>query len=1003
MTSTERLTPDDLLQHVEWAKSLARRLVRDESTADDVAQEALSVALEKPPGADRPIRPWIARVMQNVARQRSRSEGRRAHRERSAARAESAPSAAELTQRAEAHGLLVDALLGLDERTRQTVLLRYFEGLSAAEIARVTGEPSSTVRSRLSRGLGQLRERLDDRFAGDRSAWHAALAPLVRFPAASAAVASLGAAISISLAMKFVLSAAVILVALMVAAAVTGLGVFPSPPLHLETVTFEALAPPSSPLASIGNGPGREAVDAPHLVPPPEPKAAPEHDRVAIDVRFVNAEGAPIPGVDATFWGGIRRKSDANGRLRIEVDKGAKRSGPVAVRRAGFVNNSFEISFPADGTRDAGDFVLRAGGMIEGHVVGDRVAVSGLRVSVSGAESPSAAVGGLRMVTVTGLGASMTTTDEEGRFRLDGLLPGEAVVKVESEDQVVTGSSGRVEVRAGQKSTGLEIVASSVPPDRLIRGTVVTPDGELVPNVVVQYEWGGWIANGKGIAMTGKDGRFVIVLDRARTVELSTFGSRIGQLDNGQLEGVAGGTTDAVVRLTWARTMQVAVAIPGAASVQGRIVARTDDGEIFELFAGPLDGGGHDIVVPRTRFRVEVEADRYHLGASRWIDPESLPDRVEVALERMPVFEGRVVNGDSPAAGARITVCRAARNRVRVSGIKSLAETEVVAEAVADPKGAFDLTLRDEGTYFVRAELGGRAAAELGPLRLDPEVPSGELLFHLTEGGSIRGRVEDADGIQQTRVLLASRGDGLARTVRTAPDGTFSFDGLTPGPWRVEITRREFEEGMSGSSSTFGSAYDSIDGNCVVQEGRITWFDLTAGAARLGAMVVGRFEPDGLSPNRFRIQLLSEDTAGDTALGPTARVAADGSFVAESANTGSHSLLIEEILDSSKATRLRFLVPLELAAGERELALRIPSAFVVTGDAADPERHRLLWRGPGGIVALSGLAPHGEGRWFPAGDVSLVPLESVSAGIPAVAVALDQIDVAAGAAESIGR
>ena len=52
-------------------------------------------------------------------------------------------------------------VLGLDEPARKTVLLRYFDGLSAPEIAERRGENPVTVRKRLSRALAVLRARLE--------------------------------------------------------------------------------------------------------------------------------------------------------------------------------------------------------------------------------------------------------------------------------------------------------------------------------------------------------------------------------------------------------------------------------------------------------------------------------------------------------------------------------------------------------------------------------------------------------------------------------------------------------------------------------------------------------------------------------------------------------------------------------------------------------------------------------------------------------------------------
>ncbi|MEL6284565.1 MAG: RNA polymerase sigma factor, partial [Pseudomonadota bacterium] len=164
----------------------------------------------------------------NVARQRARSEGRRARRERRGSRDEALPSAAELTERAEAQRLVVDALLDLDGPTREALMLRYHEGLAPAEIARALGQPAGTVRARLSRGLARLRERLDERAGGDRDRWHAALAPLVTLPSQRPAATLLADALTLSFAMKFAASAAAVALALLAAFALGGDDLLPS-------------------------------------------------------------------------------------------------------------------------------------------------------------------------------------------------------------------------------------------------------------------------------------------------------------------------------------------------------------------------------------------------------------------------------------------------------------------------------------------------------------------------------------------------------------------------------------------------------------------------------------------------------------------------------------------------------------------------------------------------------------------------------------------------------
>jgi plastocyanin len=72
------------------------------------------------------------------------------------------------------HRKLVEAVARLAEPYRQTVLLRYFEELSSAEIGERLGIPAATARGRLKTALDLLREDLD-RAPGGRKAWVGAM------------------------------------------------------------------------------------------------------------------------------------------------------------------------------------------------------------------------------------------------------------------------------------------------------------------------------------------------------------------------------------------------------------------------------------------------------------------------------------------------------------------------------------------------------------------------------------------------------------------------------------------------------------------------------------------------------------------------------------------------------------------------------------------------------------------------------------------------------------
>ncbi|MHC4971314.1 MAG: RNA polymerase sigma factor [Planctomycetota bacterium] len=162
-----------LLRHREFVRRLARRLVRDDARADDVVQETYVAALKNPPRHAGALRAWLATVVRKLAWTQTRSESRRARREQASRPPAAAPRPEDVLERAEWHRRLVNHVMQLREPYRSTLLLRYFEELNSSEIARLHGVPAATVRTRLRRGLEQLRGKLD---ANDgRTQWLPAL------------------------------------------------------------------------------------------------------------------------------------------------------------------------------------------------------------------------------------------------------------------------------------------------------------------------------------------------------------------------------------------------------------------------------------------------------------------------------------------------------------------------------------------------------------------------------------------------------------------------------------------------------------------------------------------------------------------------------------------------------------------------------------------------------------------------------------------------------------
>jgi RNA polymerase sigma factor (sigma-70 family) len=177
----DNLKVQELLENAGWMNSLARALVEEPSSAEDLVQDTWTALLEHRPS--RVSRGWLAKVLRNLALSRSRSESARRRREKLVSRPERVNlSPEELVETAELQRKTVGFVLELDEPYRSLVLLRFFREFKPTEIASIQGIPVTTIRTRLGKALELLRMRLDGACGGDRVGWHAAFLPLCASP-----------------------------------------------------------------------------------------------------------------------------------------------------------------------------------------------------------------------------------------------------------------------------------------------------------------------------------------------------------------------------------------------------------------------------------------------------------------------------------------------------------------------------------------------------------------------------------------------------------------------------------------------------------------------------------------------------------------------------------------------------------------------------------------------------------------------------------------------------
>jgi RNA polymerase sigma-70 factor (ECF subfamily) len=150
------------------ALAAARRVLRDEAAAEDVVQDVFMQLWLRPAMFD-PERGSLSSYVTMLARSRAVDRWRsRAARESAAERSAeqdrvSTPNeedAAEPVIRRERSRTLLTVLQGLPSDQRDAVLLAYGRGLTAQEIARATGIPLGTAKSRVRLGLRKAREGL---------------------------------------------------------------------------------------------------------------------------------------------------------------------------------------------------------------------------------------------------------------------------------------------------------------------------------------------------------------------------------------------------------------------------------------------------------------------------------------------------------------------------------------------------------------------------------------------------------------------------------------------------------------------------------------------------------------------------------------------------------------------------------------------------------------------------------------------------------------------------
>jgi RNA polymerase sigma-70 factor (ECF subfamily) len=151
-------------RHGVLAYRVALRLLGNHHDAEDIAQEALVAAWQQLPQfrADSNFSTWLYRIVTRRALNRITRTKSGQSLDLLTEVADSEPEPAHSVERNLTVDAVTDAVTALPPTQRIAIVLHHFEGLSNAEVARITGSSIAAVRSHLFRARRTLSKTLQE-------------------------------------------------------------------------------------------------------------------------------------------------------------------------------------------------------------------------------------------------------------------------------------------------------------------------------------------------------------------------------------------------------------------------------------------------------------------------------------------------------------------------------------------------------------------------------------------------------------------------------------------------------------------------------------------------------------------------------------------------------------------------------------------------------------------------------------------------------------------------
>lgn len=452
-----------LLCHDGWLRGLVRGLVADADSCDEVVQKTWLAALRKPPADRRNLRGWLSRVARNAALRERRSEARRRRHERAAAERSSAPDGERIELDLELRQRLLQAVRELREPYRETIWRRYLERCSTVEIAAAQGVTTSTVRSRLQRGLTELRVVLGQR-DGDRRGL---------LPLGLALLGGLPGGVLMGTGTKLLTAAAAVVLAIF-GYVMAGRPAATVPAVAAGDVGGEVANVAADPGGLHVSGLEREPIES-EL----EGVGAAEPSEV-VRGRVLDPAGAPLPDVPVGWSGsaGVLVRSSADGRFELPLPTGLGGAAVIAAAGEGWATLR---GWALRERSERASIVVVPSVPLRGRVVDDAgQAIAGVDVEVSVNELSSFPTS---LERHRGFAALRVQSAADGSFAFDAVP--------DARDAVLAAARVGFQVEFGEVPVGgatqLELVLKREWQDRL-HGIVVDASGAPISGA--QVDWG---------------------------------------------------------------------------------------------------------------------------------------------------------------------------------------------------------------------------------------------------------------------------------------------------------------------------------------------------------------------------------------------------------------------------------------------------------------------------------------------------------------------------------